>query len=246
LQGQPVWSRFMKLWQEPLTGVGSLLLPGAIFLVWNKAHKGSWPHLLGLFWAVLYLGLYAWRLPVSYQHGRYLIPMMAVYFIWGFAGLMNWVQTDAPGLFRRVISKTWVVSLGAVLILYWIMGARAYAGDVAFIESEMVTTAHWVAEHTPSNALIAAHDIGALGYFGQRRIIDMAGLISPEVIPFIRDEARLRAWLDQRQADYLMTFPGWYPRLVQAAQIVYRTNSIIAPGSGGENMAVYRWDGLRP
>ncbi len=246
LQGQPVWARFLKLWKEPLTGVGSLLLPGAIFLVWNKAHKGSWTHLLSLFWAVLYLALYAWRLPVSYQHGRYLIPMMGVYYIWGFAGMMNWIQTDTPGLLKRVISKTWLFSLGAVLMLYWIMGARAYAGDVAFIESEMVTTAHWVAEHTESNALIAAHDIGALGYFGQRRIIDMAGLISPEVIPFIRDEARLGAWLDQRQANYLMTFPGWYPQLVQNAQLVYRTRSNITPGLGGENMAVYRWNGLRP
>jgi hypothetical protein len=246
LQGQPLWARFFKLWQEPLIGVGSLLLPGAVLLVWQKAHKGSLPHLLGLFWATLYLGLYAWRLPVSYQHGRYLIPMMAVLYIWGFAGLMNWAQTDAKSMLKRVISKAWLVSAGALLLLYWIMGARAYAGDVAFIQSEMVITAHWVADHTEQNALIAAHDIGALGYFGQRQIIDMAGLVSPEVIPFIRDEMRLRDWLDQRRANYLVTFPGWYPLLVKDAQLIYRTTSTVAAISGGENMAVYVWRGLLP
>jgi hypothetical protein len=35
--------------------------------------------------------------------------------------------------------------------------------DVAVIESEMVNTAKWVAESTEPDALVAAHDIGALG-----------------------------------------------------------------------------------
>jgi hypothetical protein len=246
LQQQPIWSRFLKLAQAPLTGVGGVLIPGAVLLVWQKANKASWTHLLGLLWAVFYLGLYAWRLPVSYQHGRYLIPMMPVFFIWGFAGLMNWIQTNAVSLLKRVISKAWLVSLGTLLLLYWAMGARAYAGDVAFIESEMVATAQWVADNTDQNTLIAAHDIGALGFFGERQILDMAGLVSPEVIPFIRDEALLRTWLDRRGANYLVTFPGWYPVLVKDAQLVYRTNSPVAPGLGGENMAVYLWRGLAP
>ncbi len=246
LQQQPMWVRFLKLGQEPLTGVGAVLLPGVILLVWQNTNKIYLPHLPGLLWAVLYLGLYAWRLPVSYQHGRYLIPMMPVFFIWGLAGLMNWIQTDAVVFLKRVISKAWLVSLVALLMLYWVMGARAYAGDVAFIESEMVATAQWVAIHTEQNALIAAHDIGALGYFGERQIIDMAGLVSPEVIPFIRDEPRLRTWLDQRGANYLVTFPGWYPILVKDARLVYQTNSPVAPGLGGENMAVYLWRGLAP
>jgi hypothetical protein len=74
----------------------------------------------------------------------------------------------------------------------------------------------------------------------------MAGLVSPEVIPFIRDEMRLRDWLDQRRANYLVTFPGWYPLLVKDAQLIYRTTSTVAAISGGENMAVYVWRGLLP
>ncbi len=95
---------------------------------------------------------------------------------------------------------------------------------------------------------MAAHDIGALGYFGGRRVLDLAGLVTPDVVPFIRDESRLRLWLDERQADYLMTFPGWYPGLVQALAVgpVYVTGAPYSPAAGGENMAVYRWRPVLP
>jgi hypothetical protein len=114
--------------------------------------------------------------------------------------------------------------------------------DVAVIESEMVAAAHWVAENTEPGSLIGAHDIGALGYFGDRELVDLAGLVSPEVIPFIRDESRLGNYLDEQAADYLVTFPGWYPDLVARSTLVYQTNKQYSPEMGGENMAVYRWD----
>jgi hypothetical protein len=115
---------------------------------------------------------------------------------------------------------------------------------VAFIESEMVAAARWVAKSTPEDALIAAHDIGALGYFGDRQLLDMAGLVSPEVIPFIRDETRLGEWLDIEKADYLVTFPSWYPELTRGLELIYRTGGRHSQAFDGENMAVYRW-GLR-
>ena len=71
--------------------------------------------------------------------------------------------------------------------------------------------------------------------------LDLAGLISPEVIPFIRDEEKLASYLDQRQADYLMTFPGVYPSIVAQAELVFQTNGRFSPELGGENMAVFRW-----
>ena len=105
----------------------------------------------------------------------------------------------------------------------------------------MVDTAQWIAQNTKPDALVAAHDIGALGYFGKRNLLDLAGLVSPEVIPFIRDEALLAEYLDEQQADYLMTFPDWYPELVKKANLVYESHGIFSPMQGGENMRVYRW-----
>jgi hypothetical protein len=128
-----------------------------------------------------------------------------------------------------------------VLITFWALGARAYAQDVAIIESEMVNTARWLKANTPSGAKIAAHDIGAFGYFADRDLLDLAGLVSPDVIPIIRDEQALEAYMNRENVDFLMTFPGWYPYLTQVGEQIYRSDAHFSPQQGGENMAVYRW-----
>jgi hypothetical protein len=123
---------------------------------------------------------------------------------------------------------------------FFVLGARAYTRDVAFINTEMVATAEWVRDNTAPDAKVAAHDIGALGYFSERYIFDMAGLVSPRVIPYLRNEPRLADELYAWGADYLVTFPGWYPLLSSQAELVHQTSGA-GPEQGGENMAVYRW-----
>ena len=107
----------------------------------------------------------------------------------------------------------------------------------------MVTTARWVSANLPPSALVAAHDIGALGYFGGHNLVDLAGLVSPEVIPFLRDEKRIAAYLDKNQVDYLVSFPSWYPSLTQGLRPIFTTGAPYAPALGADNMAVYSWPG---
>ena len=122
-----------------------------------------------------------------------------------------------------------------------VLGARSYAQDVAIIESEMVVAAKWVAQNTPPDAIIAAHDIGALGYFDNHKLIDLAGLISPEVIPFIRDEPRIAVFLDEQGANYMVAFPEFYPILSSGLTEVFSTNSLVTQSQGKKNMIVYLW-----
>jgi hypothetical protein len=114
--------------------------------------------------------------------------------------------------------------------------------DVAVIETEMVVTAHWINEETDAEAIIAAHDIGALGYFSERELLDLAGLITPDVIPFIRDEYELKRYLDQNQADYLVTFPDWYPYLINGLEIAHQSGGAYSPKFGQRNMTIYKWE----
>jgi len=159
----------------------------------------------------------------------------------GFEGIRIWYSQNGESRAKRFIHRVWVITLGAVVAIFWWQGSQAYALDVAIIETEMVKASRWIAENTESDSSIAAHDIGALGYFGNRGIIDLAGLVTPEVIPIIRSEVDLDSFLDQNYADYLMTFPGWYPRLVSGRELIYSTDSEFSPQAGGENMAIYRW-----
>ena len=239
---EPLVSRILEQALLPLVGVGICLLPGFILFILDKLRNKSWRMLLGPIWALGYLCLYAIRLPVTYQHGRYVIPMMPIYFVWGFAGLTEFITLNSEVLWKRLFSRVWLVTTLIIMIAFSILGANAYARDVAVIESEMVNSAAWVAENTDPGALIAAHDIGALGYFGKRRLLDLAGLITPDVIPFIRDEAKLAEYITSEGADYLITFPGWYHALIDGLEPVFQTDGQFSPKLGGENMKVYRWE----
>jgi hypothetical protein len=239
----PLWNRFLSLAALPLIGPGVILLPGFVLWLMQAVRRRSWGPLTGAAWLAGYFLLYAIRLPVTYQHGRYIMPAIPVYLIWSLAGMAGWVRFSAPSAWRRVLSRAWLASLIVLTMAFWVRGASAYASDVAVIESEMVATAHWVSEHTAPGAIIAAHDIGALGYFGGRPLLDLAGLVTPDVIPFIRDETQLAAYLDAQRADYLVTFPGWYPQLVQGGRPVFTTGGTFSPAQGGENMTVYEWIG---
>jgi hypothetical protein len=239
----PLLNRLGEQALLPLVGVGICLLPGFVFICWKSIRDRQWSLLAGPIWALGYLCLYALRLPVTYQHGRYVIPMMPVYFLWGLVGFAQLIQPGSLVLWKRALSKAWIAVIGIVLLLFWILGGRAYGRDVALIESEMVGVAQWVAKNTEPGAVIAAHDIGALGFFGNRRLVDLAGLVSPDVIPFIRDESRLAEYLNLQGVDYFITFPGWYPELVTRAEPVYWSMGVFSPLQGGENMVIYRWQG---
>jgi len=157
-------------------------------------------------------------------------------------GLAGWVELKAEAFGKRLLSRAWVLSLVVVGAVFWVVGARAYANDVAVIESEMVCMAKWVNENIPAEAVIAAHDIGALGYFGERELVDLAGLVSPDVIPFIRNEEALAEYLNARGADYLLTLRGWYPTLEGQSHLEYQSAGEYSPRLGGENMVIYRWN----
>lgn len=239
LRARPLWLRLAEQGLQPLVGVGVVLVPGMVISLARDLRRPA--RLTPWLWVAAYLGAYALRLPVTYQHGRYAMPTVPVLLVLGVEGMARWVEGRKPARWSWVLTRAWASTAGAALVAFLFLGARAYAIDVAIIETEMVAAARWVAEETPPQARVAAHDIGALGYFAERDLIDLAGLVSPEVIPILRDEAALARFLDEQGADYLVSFPGWYPRLTARAEPVFVTGGRFSPQAGGENMVVYRW-----
>lgn len=241
-----------RLWQVTLVSLGGvaagrgmssphlLLLPGIITAVWRLGQQRRWAQLLPLLWAGGHLLLYAWRLPLVYQHGRYLLPTVPVWVLLGLAG-WGWLLSQTNGRFSRIVRQTAVLSFGIVLLFFLLQGAVAYGRDVAFIEGEMVVAARWLAANTEPDALVAAHDIGAIGYFAERPLLDLAGLLSPEVVQLLPNEAALVAHALSAGADYLVTAPGWpYEALGGRGTVAYQTNFAWTREQGWENTAVYR------
>ena len=237
---QPFFLRLGKETLPVLTGMGVFLLPGFVLTLISALQRRSWAVLAAAIWFVGFLALYAWRLPVTYQYGRYMMPAMPAFFLLGLAGLVKFSLVRVPH-WRWIISMAWRLAAGGILVVFWGLGAFHYAQDVTFIESEMVATARWVSANVPPGALIAAHDIGALGYFDGHDLVDLAGLVSPEVIPFFRDEDQIAAYLTRRGVSYLVTFPDWYQHLVLGLKPVFSASEPASQSLVTSNMTVYLW-----
>ena len=239
-QARPIVAKAGELTIQFLVGPVIILAPGVIGWIVGSVRRRMWGNLAGMAWFAGYLWLYISRLP-PYQHGRYLMPAMPVFFLWGFCGLLEFLQSNRFARYQWFTQTAWRASLVMVTILFVGLGARSYGEDVAVIESEMVTAARWAKQNLPPEAVIAAHDIGALGYFDDHALIDLAGLVSPEAVPFLRDEARLGAFLNERGADYLIAFPEFYPKLSLGREIVFDTEGRFAAKFGYKSMVIYRW-----
>lgn len=228
-----------------ISGAHLLLLPGLITITW-KGIRSDWRqrrllYTLPLLWAAGHVLLYALRLPVTYQRGRYLWPALPVWIIYGLAGWHLILQAAPLQQTSRLIRQAIVLIFILMLLIFLILGGVAYQEDVAFIEGEMVQIAHWLQQNSQPHDLIAAHDIGAIGYFAPRPILDLAGLISPEVVPYLSKPEALADYVRQSEAAYLVTAPGWpYPALTAGQQPLYITNYSWTVEQGFNNMAIYK------
>lgn len=214
-----------------------ILLPNAVGWLISNIRGRNWGALASLIWFLGYIGIYFSRLP-AYQHGRYIIPALPIMYLWGMLGLLTFLSSPRSQPRLAFLLKVTVVALA---LMFQFIGARQNAYDIFWIESEMVETARWVRENIPPDARLAVHDIGALGYYVPNPLVDMAGLITPEVVPFIRDEARLAEYLDSESVDYLIAFPSLYPQLTSQRQSLFEAGLEFTPVQFDENMQVFRW-----
>jgi hypothetical protein len=58
------------------------------------------------------------------------------------------------------------------------------------------------------NETLAAHDIGAVGYFGHYHVLDLVGLVNPDALDY-QDGRRLSEYLDKEKPEYVLLFPDW-------------------------------------
>ena len=212
-----------------------VLIPGLFLWVYKVVREKNWGALAGLIWAAGYIGIYFMQLP-AYQHGRYIIPAFPVLYLWGMLGLMGYSTSRTA---NQRVAFFWQTALILLIITFQWVGAGQNARDVVFVETQMVDTAKWVNENLPSDALLGVHDIGAIGYFTQNPILDLAGLVTPDVVPFIRDEVQLGEYLDTKNAQFLITFPGWYPQLAAKGSKFFEADSELYQYS--DRMSVYSW-----
>lgn len=158
-------------------------------------------------WPAALLLVYAGHLGAEYQHNRYLIPALPpllALFAAGAAALLLGHATRLLGAVGGLlVAVSGIFSLGHAVQLG--------AADVQTVNCVQVETGRWLSNHTPQGALVATHDVGAIGYFSGRPLVDITGLVDPEVVPDAHAEVALRAYLARRHVAYLAIYSNWFP-----------------------------------
>lgn len=142
-------------------------------------------------------------------------------------------------LFTRtqMISRYWVPAVPALAVAACVGGARAFGRRtrgvlaVAYLVQQLgllglvvspamdaftrglaagpAAMGRWLAAHAAPDAVVATPDIGAVGFYAERRILDLGGLVTPAMGPLLarhelEEIVRLRLYERAGRPDYLL------------------------------------------
>jgi hypothetical protein len=110
---------------------------------------------------------------------------------------------------------------GVYLLASNVPGAWLHGRHVLDTNTVNVAMAREVARRIPREERIACHDIGALGFFTEHRLLDLAGIASPEILFERRTPGRppAVAWhLMALRPRYLCVLDGWLGKLFPEQQ----------------------------
>jgi hypothetical protein len=144
----------------------------------------------------LYLIVFAAANPLIFRW--YLTPPLPAYFFFIFAGLEDILRRIA-GMRRALPARAWLRGLLVLLFFAPMIGGllsewrlrldhgpQRPAPEMAFIKLELLyrQAAEQIAPRLSGQSVLAAGDVGVLGYYTPARILDLVGLNSPEALQY--------------------------------------------------------------
>lgn len=236
----PLWALnvFVRFFFEQSALLTMLVLPGMLALggFLSRSHPRGPAVLVALLLMPMLPGALAPTLPVTLQEGRYVAHGLALAFVTAAAGAAALAGTGRarwPVVAFAVIAVARLASQGVAF-------APRHAAMVANITSMHLAMGKWLQDNTPPGALIAANDIGGIAWASGRRILDLEGLVTPEIVPFKKPGERL-TFLERARPQYLVIFPEWYPDLVARSDLFREIHRVTVPrvSAAHDSMVVY-------
>jgi hypothetical protein len=200
--------------------------------------------------ALVVAGLLTGLVPADFKthYHRYQMPylppaLMLVVYAWSrlLAGRPPWARA---GVF---------LAAGVLLLPGLGRYLDRYSRNAADIRGHQVAMGRWIDATLPPRARVAINDAGALAYYGNRPVIDLVGLVTPEAArPFRAGQGAVFEWLETlpppARPTHFAVFPSWFPYLERTRlfgrkrlQLTLANNTI----SGADVKCVYEADWSR-
>ncbi len=168
---------------------------------------------IALTWTAILVGGYAAK--QVWIISRYLSPLVPVQVL-ALAVIAEWLVVGL-GSARSGRRRRRAVVYGGVAahiaLNAWLLGAWVvpHARDFPVgLRTCYFELGYWLEQNTPPDAVVAALDIGAVGWASERRVLDLMGLVSPEILELgsrmgFAEMVASGAWLGAPGPDR----PGW-------------------------------------
>lgn len=220
----------------PLKDQGWLLVTLAIigtgWLIWQARRREGfglayplWP--IAFVLGVLFLGSQRYWI----NHGRYVSPAIPFHALAAALGILALVQILQNDRLRVLHLPQKFTQMGLPALLALIVAGMVFergfynadqvANDVGQLRKMHVAAGYWFKDHTTPNQMIALNDVGAIVHISDRRVLDLEGLVSPEVIDATRNTEHKTCPYDLELARLMLkeppaligVFPWFYPCL---------------------------------
>lgn len=197
-----------------LPAIGAVV--GALSIIINLLKRKPQSLLVPFLWVSGLFFAYWYALPQLYQEGRYLMPSIPFFFLLSLYGCI--VLADGAMTFfksiaqnRKEIAGTLIVLAILLVELYYLPATVNNYGELCrYFRDRHIRTGLWLRDHLPADAVVATHDVGALAFYSQRKIVDMVGLVSPEMIENIGSFPRLQLFLANQRVTHIVTLRNWF------------------------------------
>ena len=126
-------------------------------------------------------------------------------------------------------------------IIYFAIGynqnKEVYQDQSRHIYIRQVETAKWLKQNTPEGSIIATHDVGAIAFYSDRKVIDVVGLINPEFISKLNTKefnGFVEEMLKKDNVNYIAFLREWF-------QVVNQAPLFTAGNDNFEIMQVFKY-----
>jgi hypothetical protein len=208
-------------------------------------------------WVLLLPAVSSVAAPNWRHHGRYLIPLIPFINIIAIYILRKLHRHFENREYKRYVLLR-KISIALVLILSvnsGVLFANVLGWNVENINDQQGRIGSWLKANLPDEKAFGMNDIGMIAYINKKYVVDMAGLVSPEVFKFQKmsyedGTKALFRFLRDKGVNYIIIYPDWYEYIMNnysnAFESVYSARLENNTICGGIEMFVYRinWDNI--
>ncbi len=236
----------VEVWQYFTSGAYGIIMIGFIFSVlkmfYDLFKKKYNQNIIYIVFSLALVFVYWYKMPYAHRFGRYMMPIIPFFILVSGIGFRDIFKLIGSYFSNRNLAVGLYLIVSVIIFLYSLKGyydnKNEYAENCKYINDRQVAAAMWIKNNTNENDIVATHDVGAIGFYCGRKIVDVAGLVTPELISKINDKnynVYLTEYLKKSGVTYIAFLREWY-RIVNQNPL-FSTIDI----SNYETMEVFRF-----